>query len=193
MGNYIPCLSREPAAVPQKKVVLIGLMGCGKSTVGKSLAEALGTAFADSDAEIVKREGIPVPEIFEKRGEPEFRRIERETIRDILAGEGLGSTGVVATGGGAFMDPTTRETLKSSGAAVVFLRVELDVLVDRCEAAGVEGRPLLRDGARPALEKLMKARYPTYSEATIIVDNDGGPETLGNLVNEIISRIEHLS
>lgn len=191
-ANWLGPTNRSmKASRVNKKIVLVGLMGCGKSTIGQALADSLGTSFADSDAEIVRREGVTVPEIFEKRGEPEFRRIERETIKDMLS-DGAGSTGVVATGGGAYMDPTTRETLQSCGAAVVFLRVSLDVLVERCAAAGVSNRPLLRDGPRDALARLMDLRYPTYSKADIIIDNDVGQEKLGSVVENILSRVAQL-
>ena len=91
--------------------MLIGMPGCGKTTIGKELAEKIGKSFVDSDEEIVKKEGISIPEIFNLKGEKEFRKIESQVIKEISAGQGL----VIATGGGAVLNSENVDNLKKNG------------------------------------------------------------------------------
>jgi shikimate kinase len=157
----------RPAGVPAlaRPVVLVGLMGAGKTSVGLRLATLLGTAFVDSDDEIEKAANLSVPEIFERYGEAHFRGGERRVLARILHGP----PAVVATGGGAFMDPETRALVRGR-AVSVWLRAALEVLVAR--TAGRGHRPLLRRGnPREVLARLIEARYPVYAEADIAVDS----------------------
>jgi shikimate kinase len=158
----------RPALRLVRPVVLIGLMGAGKSSVGAKLAEMLGAAFCDSDAEIEKAANLSVPEIFERYGETHFRDGERRVIARLLAGKPL----VLATGGGAFMDAGTR-ALIAERAVSVWLRADLDLLVQR--TAGRGHRPLLNRGnPRETLAELMAARYPVYERADVHVQSRPG-------------------
>ena len=148
-----------------RTVVLIGLMGCGKSSVGRVLAEQLKVPFRDSDTEIEAAAARSIPEIFEEFGEPEFRELERRVVARLLQGPAH----VLATGGGAFMNPVTRALLLEQ-ATPVWLRADLDVLVAR--TAGRTHRPLLNRGEpRQILAKLIDERYPVYAEAPVVVES----------------------
>ena len=154
----------------EKTIVLVGLMGAGKTSIGRRLAKELNIEFRDSDQEIEKKVGCSVAEIFEGFGESYFRQVERETIQDLLRNS---PTHVLATGGGAFMDAQTRELIKEEGLSV-WLRAALDVLIDRVSRN--DNRPLLNRGnPREILEKLIEVRYPIYAEADLVVDSDSGP------------------
>lgn len=158
-------LAREPRAI-----ALVGLMGSGKSTVGARLASVLKRRFVDADAEIESAAKMSVSEIFEKYGEPEFRSLERRVISRLLND---GGQVVIATGGGAFMDATTRQLMKER-AISVWLRADLDVLMKRVGKRG--GRPLLQnDDPRAVMSELIEVRYPVYSEADLVVDSEDGP------------------
>lgn len=148
-----------------RTVVLIGLMGAGKTSVGQCLAEKLSATFRDSDAEVERAARHTIPEIFEKFGEPGFRDGERRVIARLLELP----PHVLATGGGAFMNAETRALLLDR-AVTVWLRADLDVLVSR--TAGRTHRPLLNKGnPREILSKLVAERHPVYAEAPIIVDS----------------------
>ncbi len=149
-----------------RTVILVGIMGAGKSSVGPALASRLGLAFCDSDAEIEASAGCSVSEFFRRFGEAEFRSVERQMIRRLLAGPPL----VLATGGGAFLDPDTRSVIRGA-ATSVWLRCRHDVLLRRL--AGQAGRPLLPEADLPAtLSSLMARRHPVYAEADVIMDSD---------------------
>jgi len=151
-----------------RPVVLIGLMGAGKSSVGVRLAEQLGVQFRDSDTEIETAANMTVPEIFEKYGEAHFRDGERKVIARLLSGEPL----VLATGGGAFMDPETR-VLIAGQAVSVWLKADLELLVQR--TAGRSHRPLLNKGdPRKILAGLIAKRHPVYAEADVHVESHPG-------------------
>lgn len=172
-----------PALRLARPVVLIGLMGAGKTSVGARLAEMLGAPFRDSDAEIEKAANLSVPEIFARYGEPHFREGERKVIRRLLA-EG---PQVLATGGGAFMNPETR-ALIAERAVSVWLRASLDLLVHR--TAGRTHRPLLNRGdPREILSRLIAERYPTYAEADVIVDSLPG-QSHEQMARRIIRALE---
>ncbi|MEE8394127.1 MAG: shikimate kinase [Rhodospirillales bacterium] len=152
-----------------KSIVLIGLMGAGKTCVGKRLARLCNIPFADADDEVVKSAGCSIEDIFELYGEAAFRDGERKVIHRLLDGEPL----VLATGGGAFMDPDIRAMIADKGISV-WLRAELDVLFRRTQRRG--GRPLLNNGdPRATLAALMEKRYPVYQQADIIVDTGDDP------------------
>ncbi len=173
--------ARAPApgrgSVSGRSVVLVGLMGAGKTTVGRRLAARLGIPFRDADMEVERAAGITVSELFARYGEAEFRRGEQGVIRRLLSGEPI----VLATGGGAFMDPSTRATIRKR-AVSVWLRCPLDVLVRR--VGGRSHRPLLAGGRpRDILGALIERRHPIYAEAELIVDcNDEGVDHTTGLV-----------
>jgi shikimate kinase len=152
-----------------KTIALIGLMGAGKTTIGRRVAAALGLPFKDADCEIEKAAGLTVQEIFDLHGEADFRRGERSVIRRLLHEP----PHVLATGGGAFMDPETRALIREL-AISVWLRADLDVLARRVERR--DDRPLLKeDDPRAVMERLMAQRYPIYAEADLVVDSNNAP------------------
>lgn len=162
--------AQSPAArrALRRTVVLVGLMGAGKTTVGRRLAEALGAPFRDSDDEIATAAGMDVPTIFATLGEAAFREGEQRVIRRLLDAP----PHVLATGGGAFMNPETRAAVRAR-AVSVWLRADLETLVERTSRK--TDRPLLREGD-PAeiLSRLMAQRYPVYTEADIVIDSEAG-------------------
>lgn len=160
----------EPVPLPRlaRSLVLVGLMGAGKTSVGKRLAALLGVPFADSDHEIVEAAGMTIPEIFETLGEPAFRDGERRVIARLLGEQPR----VLATGGGAFVEPRTRAEIKAH-ATSVWLRADVDVLWDRVRDR--PGRPLLQTAnPRATLADLAARRAPSYAEADVTVDSRRG-------------------
>jgi shikimate kinase len=152
----------------RRPVALIGLMGCGKTTVGARLAELLGAPFRDADAEIEAAAGMTVPEIFASLGERAFRDGERRVIARLLATGPL----VLATGGGAYMAEETRAAISEAGAAI-WLHADLETLVER--TAKRRSRPLLNAGdPRAVLSGLMAARYGVYALAEMRVESPRG-------------------
>ena len=152
-----------------RTIALVGLMGVGKSSIGRRLAKALGLPFRDADAEIEKAAGRSVADIFAELGEAEFRAGERKVIARLLEGR----PHVLAAGGGAFIDPKTRALMKEK-AVTVWLRADLDVLVERVSRR--DTRPLLRENdPRQVLAGLMERRAPHYAEADILVETGKGP------------------
>ena len=155
----------KPALRLVRPVVLIGLMGAGKSSVGARLAELLGARFRDSDAEIERAANLTVPEIFARYGEAYFRDGERKVIARLLGGKPK----VMASGGGAFMNPETRKLI-ARRAVSVWLKAGLDLLVSR--TAGRTHRPLLNTGdPRAILAGLIETRYPVYAGADVHVES----------------------
>jgi shikimate kinase len=151
-----------------RTLVLVGLMGAGKTSVGKRLAALLHVPFIDSDAEIVTAAGMSIPEIFATLGEPAFRDGERRVIARLLAER----PGVLATGGGAFIEPRTRAEIKAH-ATSVWIRAALDLLWDRVRDR--PGRPLLQTAdPKGVLADLDRRRSPIYAEADVIVDSRRG-------------------
>ncbi len=160
--------SSPPLSVP-RTVALVGLMGAGKSAIGKRLALRLGLPFVDADDEIERAAGCSIAEFFERFGEAEFRAGERRVISRLLAGPAH----VLSTGGGAYMDPETRALMRAH-AITVWLRAELDVLYERVKKR--THRPLLSQGdPKQILERLMSQRYPVYAEADIVVESTAQP------------------
>jgi shikimate kinase len=157
--------------VPRRAIVLIGLMGAGKTKIGRRLAVRLNLPFFDSDQEIEAAAGETIEEIFANRGERVFREGERRVITRLLAQP----VHVLATGGGAFMDPATRAVIARRGVSL-WLRADLDVLVSRVSRRS--NRPLLKQGdPRAILAELIERRYRIYAEADVIVDSsEGSPE-----------------
>lgn len=158
----------ETLTIP-KTIVLVGLMGAGKSCIGRRLAAILGTDFIDADAEIEAAAGCTVEQIFESHGEAAFRDGERRVIARLLGQ----APHVLASGGGAFTDPETREAILANGISI-WLRAELELLLRRTGRRNT--RPLLKNGdPREILQTLMTQRYPAYAEANITVDSADGP------------------
>jgi shikimate kinase len=153
---------------PSRSIVLIGLMGAGKSNIGRRLAARLGLPFFDSDPEIEAAAGETIEEIFANRGERVFREGERRVIARLLAQP----VHVLATGGGAFMDPMTRALIACRGVSL-WLRADLEVLVARVSRRS--NRPLLKEGdQRTILAELIERRHPVYAEADVVVDSGAG-------------------
>jgi shikimate kinase len=152
-----------------RPIILVGLMGSGKSAIGKRLAAALGRPFRDSDSEIEAAARMTIAEIFERFGEAHFRDGERRLVQRLL-GEG---PAVIATGGGAFQDPETRAAALARGL-VVWLDADLDTLVARVGRRTT--RPLLKDrDARAVLAELAEQRRPAYAQAHLHVKTGDGP------------------
>jgi shikimate kinase len=154
---------RAKQVLGKRNLVLVGLMGAGKSAVGKLVAAELGIPFIDSDHEIERVSRMTIPELFEKYGEPEFRKLENRVIKRLLR------TGprVLSTGGGAFMNGDTRASIKSSGVSL-WLDADLETLWERVIKR--DNRPLLKtENPKQTLENLMIARYPVYAEADLSV------------------------
>ena len=167
-----------------KPVVLIGLMGAGKTSVGRFLARRLGLPFADADLEIEKAAGMSVSEIFEIHGEEYFRAGERRVIERLI---GTGAQ-ILATGGGAFMCGETRELIKTRGIPV-WLSAELDVLMRRVSRR--DTRPLLQtEDPRAVMQGLIDERYPIYGQARVKVQSRDVPHE--TIVNEIIEALAKL-
>ncbi|MDX2074142.1 MAG: shikimate kinase [Alphaproteobacteria bacterium] len=165
-----------------KPIVLVGLMGAGKSTVGKRLASALGVDFVDSDNEIAEAAGCSISEIFETYGEVMFRDLEQRVLTRLLSSAPC----VIATGGGAFMNAEIREAIISRTLSI-WLRADLDVLVERVSRR--DTRPLLKTGdKREILQRLMDERYPVYAQAAITIDSNSGPHD--TVVTDILSILE---
>ena len=165
-----------------RPIVLVGLMGAGKSTVGRRLAKRLGLPFVDSDDEIEDAAGYSAAEIFERYGEADFRDGERRLVARLING----AVRVIATGGGAYVDPRTRELLNER-AITVWLDAPVDVLADRTGRR--DTRPLLRNGDRKStLERLAEQRGPAYAEAHIRVRSGDGAHK--DVVDAILNAIE---
>ena len=166
-----------------RPVVLIGLMGAGKSSVGARLADLLGVRFRDSDAEIERAANLTVPEIFERYGEGYFRDGERKVIARLLGGKPK----ILASGGGAFMHDETR-ALIGRRAVSVWLAAELDLLVSR--TAGRGHRPLLNTGEpRAILAGLIEVRYPVYALADVQVESHPG-QSHEQMARRIVAALE---
>jgi shikimate kinase len=165
-----------------KPIVLVGLMGAGKSTVGRRLARRLGLGFVDSDDAIEDAAGYSAAELFDRFGDADFRDGERRLVARLIDG----TVRVIATGGGAYVDPVTRKLLNER-AITVWLDAPVDILAERTGRRNT--RPLLRKGNRAGtLEKLAMERGPAYAEAHIHVRSGEGAHR--DVVEAIVSAIE---
>ncbi|HET9813836.1 MAG TPA: shikimate kinase [Sphingomicrobium sp.] len=169
-----------------RPVVLVGLMGVGKSTVGRRLARRLGLPFVDSDSEIEDAVGLPAGELFERYGEADYRDGERRLVARLIDGQ----IRVISTGGGVFVDPRTRQLLNDQ-AITIWLDAPVDVLAER--TARRNTRPLLRNGdPKGTLERLAKIECEAYAEAHIHVKSGDGAHK--DVVEAIIRELErHLN
>ena len=169
------------AQLGRRSIVLVGLMGCGKSSVGKRLAAKLGIPFIDADEEIEKVAAKTIGEIFADQGEDFFRDRERKVIGRLLSS----GPQILATGGGAYVNADTRQAIRDMGISV-WLRAELAVLMRRVGKR--DTRPLLKTGNPEAtMRKLMDARYPVYAGADITVESRDEPHEI--IVTEIVNRL----
>lgn len=163
---------KSTAPAPARPIVLIGMMGVGKSTVGRRLAARLGLSFIDADEEIEKAAGMTITEMFARYGEQHFRDGERRVIGRLMDGQPK----VIATGGGAFMQDETRALILEHAIAV-WLDADIDILVDRVSRR--EGRPLLKDrDPRTVLTELAAVRNPVYALAPIHVRSVAAPHEI---------------
>ena len=160
---------------------MVGLMGAGKSSIGRRLAKLLEVPFVDADSEIEAAAGCTITELFESHGEDAFRDGERRVIERLLNQD----PHVLATGGGAFMNEATRAIIKQTGISV-WLRADLDLLMERVLRR--DTRPLLRqDDPRKVMQRLMDERYPVYAQADLIVDSVDAPHEV--VVNAIVDAL----
>ncbi|WP_420828477.1 shikimate kinase [Maricaulis parjimensis] len=169
---------------PDRSIVLIGLMGVGKTTVGRRLAKALNLDFRDADEEVERAAGRTVAEIFKDFGEAAFRDGERKVIARLLDEKPM----VLALGGGAFVDPDTRARVLDK-AVSVWLKADVDTLMKRVTRK--DTRPLLHDpDPRGVLERLLESRTPAYAEANIHVDASAGSHqtTLDTILQALMAR-----
>lgn len=178
-------MTEDPApsrsALRHKTIVLVGLMGAGKSSVGRRLATALDLPFRDADTEVEAAAGRTIPEIFAEMGEPAFRDGERRVIARLLEEP----PHVLATGGGAFANPETRALIKDKAIAV-WLKADLELLARR--VGRKEGRPLLKNrDPLMVLREHAQARYPAYGEAHVIVET--GDTAHGVAVEAVIQAL----
>ena len=151
--------------VGKSRVFLVGMMGVGKSTAGRLLAETLGWDYVDTDDEVPRRAGKSFQEVWEQDGEAEFRRLEAEAVADVTSRP---SPAVVALGGGAVLDENSRRIIKDSGL-VVWLRADPGTLFGRLGPQAGKGRPLLRRSPEDALRRLSEARAPIYESTSDLV------------------------
>ncbi|MEX0364815.1 MAG: shikimate kinase [Ruegeria sp.] len=168
--------------VLHKTVVMVGMMGAGKTAVGRALAARLGVPFLDSDAEIESAANMTIPEIFERDGEPFFRQKESQVIGRLLSEE----RGILSTGGGAFLSPENRRMISEQGASL-WLRADLEVLWNRVRHK--DTRPLLRTANPHAtLRALYEARVPVYGEADLIAESDG-ETSIETMVDRVVAAL----
>lgn len=173
---------QELSNLLDRPVVLVGLMGAGKSTVGRRLAKRLGLEFVDSDVAIEEASGATTADLFEKFGEHDFRDGERRLVARLVQGD----VRVIATGGGAFVDPRTR-TLLNERAITIWLDAPIDVLAER--TARRDNRPLLKTGNRAAtLARLDRERRNFYAEAHIHIRSNGDGAH-GDVVEAIVGEL----
>jgi shikimate kinase len=164
-----------------KTVALVGMMGAGKTSIGKRLAARLEVAFADADHEIEAAAGMTVAEIFAKYGEPEFRRLERCVIARLLGQ----APHVLASGGGAYMDEATHTAMEQQ-AFTIWLKAPIDILLGRVKKR--ETRPLLNNGdMRSTLERLLAQREPVYAKADMVLESGDDPHAV--LVDNIVAAL----
>ncbi|WP_424830769.1 shikimate kinase [Ruegeria sp.] len=165
-----------------KTVVLVGMMGAGKTAVGRALAARLGVPFLDSDAEIESAANMTIPEIFARDGEPFFRDKESQVIRRLLDEE----KGILSTGGGAFLAEANRHMISDRGVSI-WLRADLDVLWNRVRHK--DTRPLLRTADPHAtLRALYEERVPIYEQADLVADSDG-ETAIEDMVNRVLAAL----
>ncbi len=173
-------------ALGRRSVVLVGMMGAGKSSIGRRLAQRLGLAFVDADAEIEAAAGMTIPEIFATYGEADFRSGEARVIARLLEDGGQRVGLVLATGGGAFMNADTRAVIRAKGFSV-WLKADFEVLMRRVKRRSTTDRPMLQGDPAQRIRELMDQRDPVYAEADVTVMSRDVPHE--TIVNEIIEAL----
>jgi len=171
------------ARLGRRSIVFVGLMGAGKTAIGRKVAGMLGLPFIDSDHEIENVSRMSIADLFERYGEGEFRALEQRVILRLLTENG---PQVLSTGGGAFMNAQTRAAVAEHGVSV-WLKAELDLLMERVSKK--QDRPLLRnDNPRGVLQRLMEERYPVYATAdTTVVTRDERKDVIASEVVEALA------
>lgn len=179
----MPETSKYHYAKPSRTIALVGMMGAGKTTIGRRLAPKLGFEFFDADVEIEKAAGMSVSDLFRRHGEKSFREGEAKVIARLLEGPPI----VLATGGGALVTPATRELIKNN-ALSIWIKADIETVVRRATKRGT--RPLLQNGdPHETIERLMKERHDYYAAADIHVESQPGPHVdTVNLLLEAISK-----
>jgi Shikimate kinase len=177
------------AVLGRRNLVFVGLMGAGKSVIGKLVAQSLSIPFVDTDAEIEKVSRMTIPELFSSYGETEFRALETRVIERLMRN----GPKVISTGGGAFINENTRKQIRASGAISVWLKADLDILWERVSKR--DNRPLLKtENPRQTLENLMIQRYPIYAEADLTVPSiDVRKDVMANSVLSAVADMHHES
>src|ERR1700761_368631 len=186
MEKTVPVSPIDDPALRGRTLVLVGMMGAGKSSVGKRLAQALDLPFKDADEEIEKAASLTISDIFDLRGEAEFREGERRVIARLLDDP----PHVLATGGGAFVNEATRALVKKK-AVSIWLKADPEVLARR--VGRKDNRPLLRGkDPRQVLTELLQARAPAYGQADLIIESNEGPHhhTVEAILAELKARTE---
>jgi shikimate kinase len=176
-------------ALGPRSLVLVGMMGAGKSSIGRKLAQRLNLPFVDADAEIEHAADMNISDIFAKHGEPYFRAGEARVIARLLEG----GPQVLATGGGAFMHPQSREAIRAKGISV-WLKAEYDVLMKRIKRRS--DRPMLKtQDPGETLRRLMQERDPVYGEADVIVHSRDVPHEIiiAEIISAVAQRLEQIS
>jgi shikimate kinase len=174
-------------ALDGRSLVLVGMMGAGKSSIGRKLAQRLGLPFVDADTEIERAAGMSISDIFAEHGEPYFRAGEARVIARLLDA----GPQVLATGGGAFMHPQSRDAIRAKGISV-WLKADLDVLMKRIKRRN--DRPLLKtDDPGETLRRLMAERDPVYAEADVTVLSRDVPHEviIGEIVSAVMSQLQN--
>jgi len=170
------------AGLGQRSIVFVGLMGAGKTAIGRKVATMLDLPFLDSDHEIETASRMTIPDLFARYGEPEFRALEQRVILRILES----GPQVLSTGGGAYMNEQTRQAIAAHGVSV-WLKADIDTLMDR--VAKKQNRPLLKNAdPRAVMARLMDERYPYYAQADVtVVTRDERKEVIANEVIEALA------
>ncbi len=174
-------MTAPASPIPERTLVLVGMMGAGKTVIGRQLAARLGLPFVDSDAEIEAAAGMTIAQFFERYGEPAFREGEQRVLARLLAGPRC----VLSTGGGAFINEETRALIKA-GAVSVWIKADLETLVRRTEHR--DDRPLLLGGdLRQRLADLLAQREPVYAQADMVLISDDRP--LDDTVEQLLEAL----
>jgi shikimate kinase len=182
-----PIEARIVRGLGGRTIALVGMMGAGKSSIGKRLGARLGLPFVDADTEIEQAANATISEIFERHGEPYFRDGERRVIRRLLDGRPK----VLATGGGAFIQPETRAAIQD-GAVTIWLKADRDLILSRVRRRS--NRPLLRTPDLEArIDQLIAERYPVYAEADIHVQSRDVAHdiVIEDIIAALATRLDH--
>lgn len=181
----LPSLAEQArAALGQQNLIFVGLMGAGKSVIGRMVAQALSLPFVDTDTEIERVSRMTVAELFASYGEPEFRALETRVMARLLEG----GPRVISTGGGAYINENTRKVIQDGGVSV-WLKADLDVLWERVNKR--DHRPLLKtENPKATLRNLMDQRYPIYAQADLTVPS-GNVRKEAMVTNVLSAVVEH--